>query len=734
VLKYCISFLVLGENNVMNIIKNYSLRKKLLAITFLSFFIFGVALITLTSFQLFENGHKNAQEKLHYAMSASNKLLQGYTSRSKDMAKLLSDNESVVKGVETKNFNLLKSVLVPYIKEYKDLYIVVTDNKGDVIIRAHSLKDFGDSIANQLNIQKALKGENTVGIEEGKVVKLSIRAGSPVKDASGNIIGAVSAGYTIFDSNRMASEMKKLLNIDATFTFGNDVVSTTLNKEFKGQKIPQDIYDKLTKGESFIQRFNFLGSDYYNVIVPLKDSNGKVVGSYILSYPPSLIDGPIYSSLIVQIITIILCLLIGLLIIGAGIEFILIRPLSKAKTDIDCLSTGDLCSDISVFSRDEIGQIAQASLKLRDNFSEILHDIKAVLDDLSQASNKLSSLSSDAKYASGESSSYADKTAQNSEELSNTLEKLNNHVNILLGAIESIAKGAEDQANSASNVADRMVKISENAQILLKTTKGVGSLASEAEEKSKMGSLLIERNDSSSLQILNSVEDLSKTIQSLSERSSDIVKIVDIISQISEQTNLLALNAAIEAARAGDAGRGFAVVADEVRKLAEESQKAAKNIGELIEQTRQETTLASEAMKTTLEEVKKGRTITQDSKEAFRQISSNIDRLLKEIQSAQNNVTKVEEDIRSIETNISNLAALSEEYTASAQEMNASTSELKKEIDGLTTIAKEGAIAATEESALAKELSSMMEDVEGISKKLSIHVEKLNEKTSKFKI
>jgi methyl-accepting chemotaxis protein len=719
----------------MNIIKNYSLRKKLLVITFLSFFIFGVALITLTSFQLFENGQKNAQEKLYYAMTASNELLQSYTSRSKDMAKLLSDKESVVKGVETKNFDLLKSVLVPYIKEYKDLYIVVTDNKGDVIIRAHSLNTpVGDSIANQINVQKALKGENTVGIEEGKVVKLSIRAGSPVKDSNGNIIGTVSAGYTIFDSNRLASEMKKLLNIDATFTFGNDVVSTTLNKEFKGQKIPQDIYDKLTKGESFIQRFNFLGSDYYNVIVPLKDSNGKVVGSYILSYPPSLVDSPIYSSLIVQIITIILCLLIGLLIIGAGIEFILIRPLSKAKTDIDCLSTGDLCSDISVSSRDEIGQIAQASLKLRDNFSEILHDIKAVLDDLSQASNKLSSLSSDAKYASGESSSYADKTAENSEELSNTLEKLNNHVSILLGAIESIAKGAEDQANSASNVADRMGKISENAQILLKTTKGVGSLASEAEEKSKMGSLLIERNDSSSLQILNSVEDLSKTIQSLSERSSDIVKIVDIISQISEQTNLLALNAAIEAARAGDAGRGFAVVADEVRKLAEESQKAAKNIGELIEQTRQETTLASEAMKTTLEEVKKGRTITQDSKEAFEQISSNIDRLLKEIQSAQNNVTKVEEDIRSIETNISNLAALSEEYTASAQEMNASTSELKKDIDGLSVIAKDGSIAATEESALAKELSSMMEDVEDISKKLGVHVEKLNDKTSKFKI
>src|SRR3712207_7453556 len=51
---------------------------------------------------------------------------------------------------------------------------------------------------------------------------------------------------------------------------------------------------------------------------------------------------------------------------------------------------------------------------------------------------------------------------------------------------------------------------------------------------------------------------------------------------IAEQTNLLALNAAIEAARAGDQGRGFAVVAEEVRKLAEESQRAAASIADLI--------------------------------------------------------------------------------------------------------------------------------------------------------
>jgi methyl-accepting chemotaxis protein len=80
---------------------------------------------------------------------------------------------------------------------------------------------------------------------------------------------------------------------------------------------------------------------------------------------------------------------------------------------------------------------------------------------------------------------------------------------------------------------------------------------------------------------------IADTHTAMSQVLDRINSIIQSINGISDQTNLLALNAAIESARAGEAGRGFAVVADEVRTLAGRTTDSAKEISDMIVETKE---------------------------------------------------------------------------------------------------------------------------------------------------
>lgn len=159
----------------------------------------------------------------------------------------------------------------------------------------------------------------------------------------------------------------------------------------------------------------------------------------------------------------------------------------------------------------------------------------------------------------------------------------------MIDTSQSLGETANQTAGRASMVATSSEQVSAN----------VSSVASAVEEMHVSISEIAGATSSASSVAFSAVDTVATTndrIAQLGASSSEIGKVVDVITTIAEQTNLLALNATIEAARAGEAGKGFAVVANEVKELAKETAAATNEISARVLAIQNDTTGAIDAI------------------------------------------------------------------------------------------------------------------------------------------
>ena len=145
----------------------------------------------------------------------------------------------------------------------------------------------------------------------------------------------------------------------------------------------------------------------------------------------------------------------------------------------------------------------------------------------------------------------------------------------LRSATREIASGNADLAQRTESQA---AQVQQTAAAIQQITAAVGHSADAALKAAELAGEANARTRQSS----DAVRAMARTMQEISDSSSRIGEIIQVIESIAFQTNLLALNAAVEAARAGEQGRGFAVVATEVRMLARRTSEAAREVKSLI--------------------------------------------------------------------------------------------------------------------------------------------------------
>ncbi|QDQ28788.1 methyl-accepting chemotaxis protein [Chitinimonas arctica] len=247
----------------------------------------------------------------------------------------------------------------------------------------------------------------------------------------------------------------------------------------------------------------------------------------------------------------------------------------------------------------------------------------------------------------------------------------------LLNTAGQVANGSAKQSDAAGAMAASIEQLSTSISHVTDGANQARSFSRDAGERARSGREVIDRTVNEMSGISTEINLLGGSVDELGRRSQEISSIVQVIKDVAGQTNLLALNAAIEAARAGEQGRGFAVVADEVRKLAERTTGATLDIASKIGAIQSSIEIAVKAVRSTVEKVESGVTLTRQAGGAMHAITAGTQEVEQQVSAISGAL--VEQNIASqqIAVNVEQIADMTEQNSRASNEASYLANELE---------------------------------------------------------
>ncbi|BDG03470.1 methyl-accepting chemotaxis protein [Anaeromyxobacter oryzae] len=304
-----------------------------------------------------------------------------------------------------------------------------------------------------------------------------------------------------------------------------------------------------------------------------------IVGGVLLFAVP-LVQERVQSRAVEVVIVLGLTLALGF---GLTVAIARVSRVGRLKASAVEISRGDLSravvSEEQKAFHDEIDDLTTAIRTMQENLRDLVSRIQRTAQSVSDSATELQNSAEEVNASTDEVASSMEKIAEGAGQQSELVERTSKVIGEIAASIERTAKSAEEAARASAETSSSAASGGEAARL--------------AGEKVK--------------KVFARIEAASEQVFAFGERTKEISKIVEAITQVANQTNLLALNATIEAARAGEYGRGFAVVAEEVRKLAESAGRSAEQISSLATDISGRAAKVVETMKESVSELGDGR-------------------------------------------------------------------------------------------------------------------------------
>jgi len=313
--------------------------------------------------------------------------------------------------------------------------------------------------------------------------------------------------------------------------------------------------------------------------------------------------------------------------------------------------------------------LREEDVKTIGEYSEIKDEIGQTIAGASSFVRRVSSIANELETVANGNLTIDIEVLSNSDTLGGALKKMTDNLNEMFGEVNSstsqvstgakqVADGSQTLAQGATEQAASIQQLSASISDIAETTKANATMA---DKTSKLSESIKESAEKGNRQM----NDMMLAVREINEASQSISKIIKTIDDIAFQTNILALNAAVEAARAGQHGKGFAVVAEEVRNLAAKSAEAAKETGNMIQNS--------------MDKAEFGSCIAGETATSLSEIVAGINESSQLIEEIAKSSKEQARGISQINTGIDQVADVVQQNSATAEESAAASEEMSSQ-------------------------------------------------------